>query len=188
MTKQKLKDYRYTCKCIKQLESELNDAAVTDSTQGSQSEYPYVKHSVTISGVPDTDTHLDKKRRLSELKAQKAEVERFIDGIPDEQSWKKVEKQRYIAAAMRHFEAYRKGEFIDAESGMPHLWHCACNLMFLIELDSRAEKQTFSDGYELDNEVKCGYCKYHSTKTQHCIRKAEITDNKYSCGMGVLRK
>lgn len=52
MTKQKLKDYRYTCKCIKQLESELNDAAVTDSTQGSQSEYPYVKHSVTISGLP----------------------------------------------------------------------------------------------------------------------------------------
>ena len=52
MTKQELKDYRYTCKCIKQLESELNDAAVTDSTQGSQSEYPYVKHSVTISGLP----------------------------------------------------------------------------------------------------------------------------------------
>ena len=74
MTKQELKDYRYTCKCIKQLESELNDAAVTDSTQGSQSEYPYVKHSVTISGVPDNDTHLAKKRRLSELKAQKAEV------------------------------------------------------------------------------------------------------------------
>ncbi len=73
MTKQKLKDYRYTCKCIKQLESELNDAAVTDSTQGSQSEYPYVKHSVTISGVPDNDTHLAKKRRLSELKAQIAE-------------------------------------------------------------------------------------------------------------------
>ena len=33
----------------------------------------------------------------------------------DEQSWKKVEKQRYIAAAMRHFEAYRKGEINDAE-------------------------------------------------------------------------
>ena len=28
----------------------------------------------------------------------------------DEQSWRKVEKQRYVAAAMRHFEAYRKGE------------------------------------------------------------------------------
>lgn len=95
MTKQKLKDYRYTCKCIKQLESELNDAAVTDSTQGSQSEYPYVKHSVTISGVPDNNTHLAKKRRLSELKAQKAEVERFIDGIPDEQT-RDMFKLRYI--------------------------------------------------------------------------------------------
>lgn len=95
MTKQKLKDYRYTCKCIKQLESELNDAAVTDSTQGSQSEYPYVKHSVTISGVPDNDTHLAKKRRLSELKAQKAEVERFIDDIPDEQT-RDMFKLRYI--------------------------------------------------------------------------------------------
>lgn len=93
MTKQKLKDYRYTCKCIKQLESELNDAAVTDSTQGSQSEYPYVKHSVTISGVPDT--YLAKKRRLSELKAQKAEVERFIEDIPDEQT-RDMFKLRYI--------------------------------------------------------------------------------------------
>lgn len=95
MTKQKLKDYRYTCKCIKQIESELNDAAVTDSTQGSQSEYPYVKHSVTISGVPDTDTHLAKKRRLSELKAQKAEVERFIENISDEQT-RDMFKLRYI--------------------------------------------------------------------------------------------
>lgn len=86
MTKQELKDYRYTCKCIKRLESELNDAAVTDSTQGSQSEYPYVKHSVTISGVPDTNTHLAKKKRLSELKAQKAEVERFIGNIADNQT------------------------------------------------------------------------------------------------------
>lgn len=68
MTKQELKDYRYTCKCIKQLESELNDAAVTDSTQGSQSEYPYVKHSVTISGVPDNDTHLAKNGGIEDGK------------------------------------------------------------------------------------------------------------------------
>ena len=106
-----------------------------------------------------------------------------------EQSWRKVEKQRYVAAAMRHFEAYRKGESNDAESGMPHLWHCACNLMFLIELEKEQQtKQTFSDGYELDNEVKCKQCKYHSEKTQHCIRKAEVTDGNYACGMGVLRK
>ena len=55
----------------------------------------------------------------------------------EEQSWRKVEKKRYIAEAMRHFEAYRAGETTDSESGMPHLWHCACNLMFLIELDNK---------------------------------------------------
>ena len=112
-----------------------------------------------------------------------------VEKYGDDQSWRKVEKQRYVAAAMRHFEAYRKGESNDPESGMPHLWHCACNLMFLIELENeQQEKQTFSDGYELDNEVKCEYCKYYSTKTQYCIRKAEAKDNNYSCGMGVLRK
>lgn len=105
----------------------------------------------------------------------------------EEQSWRKVEKKRYIAAAMRHFEAYRAGETTDSESGMPHLWHCACNLMFLIEMDREQNTQTFSDGYELDNEVKCEHCKYYSVKTGHCIRKARTTDEKYSCGMGVLK-
>ena len=52
-----------------------------------------------------------------------------------EQSWRNVEPSRYIAAAMRHFEAYRKGEKDDPESGLPHLWHCACNIMFLIEME-----------------------------------------------------
>ncbi len=107
----------------------------------------------------------------------------------DEQSWRKIETSRYVAAAMRHFEAYRKGESNDAESGMPHLWHCACNLMFLIELEKEQQtKQTFSDGFELENEVRCKHCKYHSEKTQHCLRKAEVTDDNYTCGMGVLRK
>lgn len=58
-----------------------------------------------------------------------------VKKYPDEQSWRKVSKQRYIAATMRHFEAYRSGELLDPESGLPHLWHVACNIMFLIELE-----------------------------------------------------
>lgn len=53
-------------------------------------------------------------------------------------NWKNVSQEelhRYKGAAMRHFEAYRAGEFFDEESGMPHLWHCLTNLSFLIELD-----------------------------------------------------
>lgn len=52
----------------------------------------------------------------------------------DSDCWRKVERKRYIAATMRHFEAFRKGETLDEESGMPHLWHVACNIMFLIDL------------------------------------------------------
>ena len=50
-------------------------------------------------------------------------------------NWKKVEEyDRYIAALMRHFEAWRSGEIHDDESGMPHLWHVLTNAAFLVEL------------------------------------------------------
>lgn len=48
-------------------------------------------------------------------------------------SWQLVPdaKRRYTAALMRHFEAYRAGEKLDHESGLSHLSHALCNLMFL---------------------------------------------------------
>ena len=67
----------------------------------------------------------------------------------DSDSWAKVEPKRYMAALLRHINAYRMGEETDKESGMPHLWHAACNLMFLIDLDKQA----------LENRCKnCGNC------------------------------
>jgi hypothetical protein len=56
-------------------------------------------------------------------------------GDPD--NWKRVEPQRYRDAAFRHFLAYLDDpEGLD-ESGLPHLWHCACNLAFLIALEKK---------------------------------------------------
>lgn len=51
-------------------------------------------------------------------------------------NWRLVEnpEQRYIAAAMRHINAYRSGEINDPETGLPHLAHAMCCLAFLIEL------------------------------------------------------
>ena len=54
----------------------------------------------------------------------------------DPENWRKVEKERYRDAAFRHFLAYLddpKG--VDEESGYPHLWHLACNIAFLCELE-----------------------------------------------------
>ena len=51
-------------------------------------------------------------------------------------NWEKVEPERYRAAMMRHLVEYlRDFESVDKESGLPHLWHMACNIAFLIELE-----------------------------------------------------
>lgn len=53
----------------------------------------------------------------------------------DPDNWRQVEPQRYKDALYRHWLAYVGGEERDPESGYPHLWHCACNLAFLIEME-----------------------------------------------------
>lgn len=58
----------------------------------------------------------------------------------DPDNWRNVEIQRYRAAAFRHFLAYLddpKG--VDAESGLKHLWHLACNIAFLCEMEQEDE-------------------------------------------------
>ena len=51
-------------------------------------------------------------------------------------SWKKVAPQRYKDAAFRHWSAYLENpNAVDDESGLPHLYHCACNIAFLIALE-----------------------------------------------------
>ena len=53
-----------------------------------------------------------------------------------ENSWQKVEPKRYRAALMRHLCKWLKNPFgKDEDSGLPHLWHMACNVAFLIVLD-----------------------------------------------------
>lgn len=49
--------------------------------------------------------------------------------------WMTVEKERYIDAACRHMMAYLDGEICDPESGLPHIWHTACNLAFIVHME-----------------------------------------------------
>ena len=55
-------------------------------------------------------------------------------GDPD--NWNRVEPERYRDAMYRHMLAYIKNpSSVDAESGLPHLWHLATNAAFLIEME-----------------------------------------------------
>ena len=44
---------------------------------------------------------------------------------------------RVYAAILRHLTAWWEGEKNDPESGMPHLWHAGCCMVFLIAYELR---------------------------------------------------
>lgn len=61
----------------------------------------------------------------------------------DPENWRQVEPERYRDAMMRHMLCYMDdphGE--DPESGLPHLWHLACNVAFLCEMEAEPEVMT----------------------------------------------
>lgn len=59
--------------------------------------------------------------------------EKYPDGGPD--NWKQVEIERYRDAAFRHLLQYLEDPQSLDESGFPHLWHLACNVAFLCEME-----------------------------------------------------
>jgi len=61
-----------------------------------------------------------------------------VNKYGEKESWRKVEVERYKDAAFRHFIAYLDNpNGVDEESGLPHLWHLACNIAFLCELENK---------------------------------------------------
>ena len=68
-----------------------------------------------------------------------AEIREYgVNKYGENESWRKVEVERYKDAAFRHFLAYLDDPSgVDEESGLPHLWHLACNIAFLIELEKQ---------------------------------------------------
>lgn len=69
--------------------------------------------------------------------AEKYEAHNWRTGLP---------LTRYYSAAMRHLMAWNDGEDVDPESGLSHISHAACNMMFILRL--------MKDKPELDNRPK----------------------------------
>lgn len=53
-------------------------------------------------------------------------------------NWSKgIKYSRVLSAAQRHMLAWNEGESVDPETGISHLAHAACNLLFLLDYESR---------------------------------------------------
>lgn len=65
----------------------------------------------------------------------------------EENNWQHVDnaRQRYYDALMRHMEAWWSGEKRDVESGLSHLAHAGCCLVFLMWFDHNNEIQKRAD-------------------------------------------
>lgn len=54
----------------------------------------------------------------------------------DDDNWRHGMRWRRVAdAGLRHLLAWLGGEKMDPETGLPHLAHCMCNIMFLLEYE-----------------------------------------------------
>ena len=65
-----------------------------------------------------------------------AEVREYgVEKYKDPDNWKKVEVERYCDALYRHMMAFLDDpEGVDAESGIKHYKHMACNMAFICEM------------------------------------------------------
>ena len=117
-------------------------------TEHAQSKPAQPQPKVKLTAVKPVAAHVDPaakadagKLRLSlvpaELIRAVGEIREYgLQKYGSAESWRQVEPQRYWDAALRHaLAAWDDWEAVDPESGMPHIWHMACNLGFLIELE-----------------------------------------------------
>lgn len=106
-------------------------------------EYLAEKHLQTDELPPDQQAKADAgKAQLTlvprEIIRNIAEVREYGNRkYGDPENWRTVSIQRYRDAAFRHWLAYLDDPVgVDAESGLPHLWHLACNIAFLCEMEA----------------------------------------------------
>lgn len=69
----------------------------------------------------------------------------------DAHNWRKgLQQSRLLGAALRHILAFMGGEDLDKETGISHLYHASCCLMFSAELMETMPEM--DDRYKVKND------------------------------------
>lgn len=72
-------------------------------------------------------------------------------------NWKHVPdaRARYYDATQRHIDAWWNGEHADPETGLPHLAHAVCCLLFLMWFEQRAAAAPSAVGSDAKTTTRC---------------------------------
>lgn len=74
----------------------------------------------------------------------------------DEHNWRKLEnlQNRYTSGALRHIFAHNDSELLDEESGLSHLAHAICCLLFKLEIElENAENEKSQEEGSRESDV-----------------------------------
>lgn len=95
MTKARLEQYRSFLKEEAELKEELAKLEACDVVQGSDSRYPYIKHSIKIGGNLSNESADYLKKRIDEIKKERKAIRKWIDNIKISEI-RRIFKFRYI--------------------------------------------------------------------------------------------
>ncbi|MCI8404068.1 MAG: hypothetical protein HFE49_04115 [Clostridia bacterium] len=100
MTKEELEQYRSIAAEIDEIRDRLNKNTVHDTVTGSDSEFPYIRHVMSVSGVTETENNKRDMMLIRKLECKKREIEAFIHSIPDS-VMRRIFTYRYIDGIVR---------------------------------------------------------------------------------------
>lgn len=122
---------------------DLTEAINKLSHPGPGEIYTYVGDAGTPVYITETAVKHDSLKPPMELLPTEAllEIARVLDFGKTKygrSNWRKgMEWSRLIGAALRHITAFNDGQDKDPETGLSHLAHAGCCIMFLLEYESK---------------------------------------------------
>jgi hypothetical protein len=112
-----------------------------------QQKFQFTNVSLTTNALKYDEDKPPMNLLSREALEQTAKVMAFGKEKYDAHNWRKgFAWSRPLSAAMRHIMAFNDGEDKDPESGLSHLAHAACCIMFLLEFEKTHQ--------ELDDRFK----------------------------------
>ena len=92
----------------------------------------------------------------------------------DAENWRKLDdlQNRYTAGALRHIFAHMDGEKLDSETGLSHMAHALCCLLFKLEIE-------LEDGESKEEELRETDSTEHTARDQS-FESDRLVDKSYN--------